>query len=113
MKTKGQLGKGIILSLVISLFLSLLFIFGVFSNIQVNLSDGLYGGGTPRDDIVIIKVDDKSLQSIGRWPWDRSVYASTFEKLSESSVVGVDIAFFEESETGYESLINSVETLGN
>lgn len=112
MKTKGQIKKGVMLSLGISLFLIILFSFGFFSNIQTNLSDGLYGGIDASDEIIIVKIDDKSLQTIGRWPWDRSEYVPVFEVLKESSVVGVDIAFFEDSDDDLE-LIESVEEVGN
>lgn len=96
------------------IFLSFLFISGVFSNIQLNLSDGLYGGLSPREDIVIAAIDDKSLQEIGRWPWDREVFADLFYEFSDADVVGVDVAFFESSDKeNDEALINSVQDNGN
>ena len=29
-------------------------------------------GHAPRDDIVIVAIDDQSLDAVGRWPWPRS-----------------------------------------
>lgn len=62
-------------------------------------SDTLYGGKRALDNIVILAIDDKSIQEIGRWPWDRKVFGELFEKLAsdKAKVVGVDVAFFEQS----------------
>ena len=81
--------------LVSTLFLSFLFGIGLFSNVQFKLSDNLYGGYTPLSNIVIIAIDDKSLQDIGRWPWDRTVFAQMIDLLGDAKVVGIDVAFFE------------------
>lgn len=86
-----SLGSGI----AAAVFLSLLFYAGVFSNINVRLTDNLYGGGAPLGDIVLIGIDDKSLQEIGRWPWERTVFADIVEKLGDAHVVGIDVGFFE------------------
>ena len=105
MKTKYKLNKGILISLIISFILSLLFITGFFSNIQVRLSDGLYGGKSAREDIVILAIDDKSLQEIGRWPWDRNTSADIITLLNNAKVVAVDVAFFEESDEENDMLL--------
>lgn len=80
-----------------ALFLSLLFSLGVFSNVNVRLTDNLYGGGVPLREIVVVGIDDDSLQSIGRWPWNRSIFAEMAEVLQGAKVVGIDIGFFETS----------------
>jgi len=50
--------------------------------------------GTPADpDIVIIAIDDGSLQSLGYWPWKRSVHAELLKHLGEARAVGMDILF--------------------
>lgn len=36
------------------------------------------------DDIVIIAIDDASIEAIGRWPWKRSVHATLIETLAEA-----------------------------
>jgi len=83
-----------------ALFLSLLFSVGVFSNVNVRLVDNLYGGGAALQEIVIVGIDDDSLQEIGRWPWNRTVFADVVGKLEGAKVVGIDIAFFEPSDEG-------------
>ncbi len=37
-----------------------------------------------KDQIVIVAIDDQSIQSIGRWPWPRDVHASLIKKLTEA-----------------------------
>ncbi|BCD97153.1 serine/threonine-protein kinase [Marinagarivorans cellulosilyticus] len=36
-------------------------------------------------DVAIIAVDDRSIESLGRWPWPRHIHASLIEKLNEVS----------------------------
>ncbi|CAM5209350.1 Adaptive-response sensory-kinase SasA [Castellaniella defragrans] len=51
-------------------------------------------GGTRADpDIVIIAIDDSSLQSLGYWPWKRSVHAELLKHLGQARAVGMDILF--------------------
>ncbi|MFH0906564.1 MAG: adenylate/guanylate cyclase domain-containing protein [archaeon] len=94
---KHKLKITIIISLIIAVVLSLFFLLGLFQNINLKLTDNLYGGKTPTNSIIIIGVDNKSLSEIGRWPWKRDIYAKAFENLSDAKVIGVDISFFENS----------------
>ncbi|MEK6679124.1 MAG: adenylate/guanylate cyclase domain-containing protein [Nitrospirota bacterium] len=49
------------------------------------------------EDIVIIKVDEKSIKEIGRWPWKRDVMARLVNNISKERprAVGLDIMFSE------------------
>jgi len=47
------------------------------------------------DRIVIVGIDDLSIKSIGRFPWDRSVYAQLLDNLKEAKVVAFDILLTE------------------
>jgi len=51
-------------------------------------------------DIVIIAIDDDSIDRIGRWPWPRAVMAGMIDRLAAAGarVIGVDI-FFSEVQT--------------
>ena len=52
--------------------------------------------------IVIIDIDDKSLQSIGHWPWGRNILANMLDSLFdhyEISVIGFDVLFAERDES--------------
>ncbi len=55
----------------------------------------------PSKDIVVVAIDDKSLLSIGRWPWPRLLLARMIELLSEGGAraVGVDLLLTEPEES--------------
>ncbi|MBW3002655.1 adenylate/guanylate cyclase domain-containing protein [Candidatus Woesearchaeota archaeon] len=93
-----KLKNCIYIAVICSFILTLLLYAGFFSNIQLKLSDNLYGGKAPLDAITIVAIDDKSLQEIGRWPWNRTVFATTIQNINSSKTIGIDVAFFEESE---------------
>ncbi|WP_071059269.1 CHASE2 domain-containing protein [Pelistega sp. MC2] len=44
-------------------------------------------------DIVIITIDDKSLQELGTWPWRRVLHAQLLRHLEKAKSVGFDISF--------------------
>ena len=49
------------------------------------------------DDIIIVAIDDDSLQQLGRWPWPRSTHAQLIDVLNEdgASLISLDIIFAE------------------
>lgn len=57
------------------------------------------------DDIIIIEIDDESLNQIGRWPWPRSIHAQLIQQLDRESpkAIGLDIIFSEADATHPES----------
>jgi len=48
-------------------------------------------------EVVIVTIDEKSIQSIGRWSWDRNVFAELLYVLTdaEPSVIAFDVIFSE------------------
>ncbi len=48
-------------------------------------------------EIVIITIDDRSLESLGRWPWSRNIHTEFIDKLTEAEVraIGLDILFLD------------------
>ncbi len=106
------------IGLAASTVLSLLFSFGVFESWQSKLSDSLFAPRKAREDIVIIAIDDRSIQAIGRWPWDRSVHARLINNLqftnSKPRAIGIDISFFEKSDTvNDQNLALAIKKAGN
>ncbi len=102
------------IALAVAIILSLLFSAGFYSNIQLRLSDFMHGGGQPFSNIAIVAVDDKSIQEIGRWPWERGNYTLLLDELEEAKVVGFDIGFFEPSDAETDHrLAQAVEDAGN
>jgi len=51
----------------------------------------------PRDDVVVVAIDDDSLAQIGRWPWRRAVTAALLERLQAQAprAIGIDLLFTE------------------
>lgn len=89
----------ILISITISFLLLIFFEIGFFVTWQDKLSDSLFRARPPSSQIVIIAIDNASLQKIGRWPWSRSVHAQLLENLTSDKfkpkVIGFDISFFE------------------
>jgi signal transduction histidine kinase/CHASE2 domain-containing sensor protein len=59
----------------------------------------LRGELKPPEDVVIVSIDDLSLQRIGRWPWPRSVMADALDRISleQPRAIGLDVIFAEPS----------------
>lgn len=51
------------------------------------------------DDIVVIAIDDRSLQQLGPWPWPRRFHAKLLDKLHGTKAIGLDIIFAEKDES--------------
>ena len=70
-----------------------------FATINRWFTDQLFLDTTPSPNIVIVAVDDKSLQEYGGWPWaDRSLHASAVNNLKEAgaAAIGFDVLFADE-----------------
>lgn len=106
------------------LALALIFLFGIFSqyDIFVKLENYVedYQFQKQKDsdsDIVILGIDEKSLEEFGTFPWDRKVYSELFDILSKGkpAAIGVDILFSDKSPSPESdlALINSIKNVGN
>src|SRR3989344_220100 len=111
----SKIRSGVEIGLLIFAILAALFELGLFATWQEKLTDTLYSQKSAPNDIVIIAIDDKSIQKIGRWPWGRKKHAELLDKLGEAppKVVGLDISFFEESGGDDVLLANSIKNLKN
>ena len=66
---------------------------------SLNMLFRLRGVSNAPADIVIVAIDDHSLQRVGQWPWPRSVMASALDKLTQAQprAVGLDVVYAEPS----------------
>lgn len=48
-------------------------------------------------NIVIVEVGEKSINKLGRWPWNRKTIGNLVSKLNQGSIVALDIVFSEKS----------------
>ena len=65
---------------------------------DVRQSTALAPVAAPRDDIVIIDIDDASLHALGRWPWPRDRLAQLVETLFDedhAAALGIDLVLAE------------------
>ncbi len=65
---------------------------------DVRQSTALSPVAAPRDDIVIIDIDDASLRAIGRWPWPRDRLAELVDILFDddhAATLGIDLVLAE------------------
>ena len=53
----------------------------------------LRGRIPPGREVVIVGIDESSLDTIGRWPWPRSTLADLVDRLAGASAVGLDVVF--------------------
>ena len=66
---------------------------------------------TVDDRIVIVDIDENSLEEVGRWPWGRDKLAIIVENLSnhyQAGVVGFDIVFAEKDQSSGLSIFESL-----
>ncbi len=68
------------------------------------------------EQVVIVAIDDNSLQQLGRWPWSRAVHTRLLQQLQKVSVkaVGFDI-LFPEHEAGEvdQAFADEMKNMGN
>jgi len=88
-----------------------------FDNLHYDLGRYLTFKPAPAD-IVIVAIDEASLESIGRWPWSRIVHADLVNKLKheQARVIGLDVIFSEPELSNPEAdliLAKAIENAGN
>lgn len=99
------MGKGLAL-LGAALLLAALLILGYsrlpeqLLSIDDRLRDFLFtmrGPIAPTGDVVIVDIDEGSLQRFGQWPWSRNVVALLLQQLTDAGagIIGLDIVFAE------------------
>ncbi len=61
----------------------------------------LRGGGGTSDAIVLVDIDNDSIEKLGRWPWPRSRIAQAIEKIDDAGakIIGLNIIYSEPQES--------------
>ena len=93
--------SGIAFLLGLSLSLAYLFMPQAFFSFDNRFRDFLFviRGELPKDDkVVIVDIDEKSLQEYGQWPWSRDIFSELLLRLSDAGagIIGLDVVFAEE-----------------
>jgi len=70
-----------------------------FELLLYDLRYQIRGKTIPHQDVVILAIDDKSIEKIGRWPWERSKMASLIDILHRmgAKVIFIDVIYSEPS----------------
>ena len=72
------------------------------------------GKAATADEVIIVAIDEKSVNELGRWPWPRTTMARLIDNLAPAKVVGLDIVFSEpETLERDNALGNAVKKAGN
>ncbi|MFZ3072507.1 MAG: adenylate/guanylate cyclase domain-containing protein [Thermodesulfobacteriota bacterium] len=68
----------------------------------------------PPENVVLVAVDEKSVNELGRWPWKRSELASLVRGLGAAKVVAFDIVFSEPADVKEDAeLRDAIKETGN
>ncbi|MFA7573236.1 MAG: CHASE2 domain-containing protein, partial [Lutispora sp.] len=70
----------------ISLFIlfTIFMFFNIFETLDYRLQDALYQESeVTNPDIVIVGIDDESLNMLGRWPWPRDYHGELIRLIGE------------------------------
>jgi len=64
---------------------------------------------TPRSRVILVTIDDQSLQRIGRWPWSRTLLAKLIDNLNRAgaSVIGVDVLLSEPQDPAADKVLQA------
>ncbi|EHK68318.1 CHASE2 domain-containing protein [Achromobacter arsenitoxydans] len=46
-------------------------------------------------EILVVAIDDASIEALGRWPWRRAIHAALIDRLNGARAVGLDLIFAE------------------
>lgn len=111
---RQKIQRGLWVGGVVALLLSLIAVANLFTSTRLRLNNIYFVNQDDSDKIVIIALDNDSLNTYGRSPveWDRQLYARLVEILNqgEAKVVAFDILFAEETpqdEIFIDALINA------
>ncbi len=91
-----------------------LFYFRIFWNFDTQLQDKLFIKEDISSKIVIVAIDDDSIQQFGQWPWNREMHAEMIEKLENSGAraIGYDVTFSEKG-NGDEIFLQTLNNYDN
>ncbi|MBU2618686.1 MAG: adenylate/guanylate cyclase domain-containing protein [Proteobacteria bacterium] len=88
----------------------------ILETLDNRLTDTMFrwrGTVKPSQPIVIVDIDEKSLRTIGQWPWPRNTVAKMVHNLSTGGarVIGLDIVFAEADRTSPKNFVDELQQL--
>ena len=99
-----------------ALFLSWAYLFAphTVSSLNTHISDFFFSirGDLPQSQkVVIVDIDESSLEAFGQWPWSRSRVSDLIHKISDANagIIGLDIVFAEADKTSPHTIASKLE----
>jgi len=94
---------GLLITISVALFISLIYSLGVFKGIEQKLGYDttffLRKNDKPKENIKIIAIDQKSIDLIGAYPWRRNLFSELITKLNKKpAIIAFNTVFSELSE---------------
>lgn len=83
----------------------------LLNSIDLKLRDvrfRLRGQIQPDSRVMIVAIDARSIDELGRWPWDRKVLAELINNLRDARVIALDIVFSEPSSPESDRILSMV-----
>lgn len=107
----------VLVLLIIAIAMPPLLYFQVMNTFNLGIQDLFYQEKSKMSpDIVVVTIDDESVNQLGRWPWNRKLYAEFLDKLSgvNTAAIGIDIIFSESSnEESDKAFADAAKKAGN
>ncbi|TSC69151.1 MAG: family 3 adenylate cyclase, partial [Parcubacteria group bacterium Gr01-1014_66] len=76
------------------------YFFGLLDSWQEKMTDRFFLQKNPPTGIIIIAIDEGSIDVIGQWPWPRAVFSTLINTLQNARAIGIDVNFSEASRLG-------------
>ena len=103
----------LIIGLVI-IIISLSGLLSILDNAVYDLFFRLRGSRVPDDRIVIIAIDERSIDRIGPLPWSRSIHAELLQRVTSARVVAFDLLFdLSNDDLGDQAFSQSIQSREN
>ncbi len=103
----------LIIALLVSTILTLSELAGFFSLKQDQLSDLLFTKKNNPNRVVIVAIDEQSINKVGQWPWPRSVFGNLVTNLNGAAAIGIDVNFKEPSRLGSQDDLSFSKSLSD
>lgn len=101
-KSKSRVLSDVVIGVALTLAVAVIYLgnFSLFDNFEYKLYDfraSLRQNTQLNKNIVIVAIDDASIEKMGRWPWPRSILADLVSRFSASGarVIGANMVFSE------------------